>query len=806
MNITKPQNIGAFWWLASCLLNWNSQIAIAQVTPDPTLPNRTSVSPQGDVFIINGGTTQGGNLFHSFSQFSVPTNSSAFFDNALGIENIIGRITGESTSTIDGILRANGAANLFLINPNGIKFGANAELQIGGSFLSSTASSVLFEDGYQYSSQNPSSSSLLTNSVPIGLGFLNPGEITVSGSGSNILDSPFGPFLRTDPSSDGLRVQAGKFLALVGGDISLLGGLIGSPSGTVELGSVEGGIVRWSGDLVRPIFDYTEATGFRDIQLGLSSLVDASGIGGGSINLQGRNIGLADGSILLIQNYGTLSGDSIRVNASNSLAIDGFAPNSSPSSFIGLISGIYSETLGNATGADLVVSAPQVVLTQGSIGSTTYGEGRGGSIDLTALNLSILDGGIVGTSTASSGRGGNTQISSRTTLVSGSSPFFPESFSAIVSNARGSGTGGDTTISGRSLTVSNRGSVGTNTLGPAKGGDVRFNLTEQIHIAGGQMADTPSNLTSSTFGSGTAGSLFISTPRLFVADGGLITAATYYRGDAGQVFIDASQLIQVDGGSINSGALATNDSILQLLGISPDLSGDSGSISITSPSLRVINGGSITVENNGRGREGNISINSRLIGLDDGFITTSASDEGNGGNIGIDSELIALVNGSQISANSLTGSGGQVTISTTGLFQDLSSTITATSAAGPELDGTVDIQAPDETIRTDTEVTSQVIDVREMSAVCVGGSGERSAFVVTGRGGLPRSPSSIQQSYSGWRSPSTPSSAVGLTRAPQIVEAQGWVDNGDGTVNFTAQPASHAYASARNTACVSGAG
>lgn len=70
----------------------------AQVIPDNTL--NTTVSRSGDNFTISNGNRVGNNLFHSFSQFSVPTNGSAFFDNALDIQNIFSRITGGSVSQI----------------------------------------------------------------------------------------------------------------------------------------------------------------------------------------------------------------------------------------------------------------------------------------------------------------------------------------------------------------------------------------------------------------------------------------------------------------------------------------------------------------------------------------------------------------------------------------------------------------------------------------------------------------------------------------------------------------------------------
>ncbi|WP_143437798.1 filamentous hemagglutinin N-terminal domain-containing protein, partial [Hydrocoleum sp. CS-953] len=252
--------------------SWNLSLpTLAQIVPDATLPNNTTVIINGNRFTIDGGTTIGDNLFHSFQDFSLPTRTEAFFDNSVNISNIINRITGGNISNIDGLIRANGTANFFLLNPNGIVFGPNARLDIGGSFISSTAESLIFSDGSFYSATNPNAPPLLTINRPIGLNLgPNPGTITVEGNGhgftivENVL---FEPINRSE-ANRGLQVQPNQTLALIGGNINLDGGVLTAEGGQIELGAVAEGRVAFS---VLPsggfAFNYNGVENFGDINL-----------------------------------------------------------------------------------------------------------------------------------------------------------------------------------------------------------------------------------------------------------------------------------------------------------------------------------------------------------------------------------------------------------------------------------------------------------------------------------------------------------------------------------------------------------
>ncbi|MEO0685295.1 MAG: filamentous hemagglutinin N-terminal domain-containing protein, partial [Cyanobacteria bacterium J06649_11] len=394
--------------------------ALSQVTSDGT--TNTTVSPSGNNFDILNGIKKGNNLFHSFEEFSIPTGGSATFNNSTNVENIINRVTGGNISNIDGLIKANGNANLFLINPAGIVFGENASLNIGGSFLGTTAESILFEDGFEFSAVNPQNEPLLTVSVPLGLQMgNNPGKIEVQGSGHQIIFNPANFSFIRDARPVGLQVPSGKTLALIGGDISLQGGNLTAEAGRIELGSVlESAKVELIPTSDGFTIGYNGINKFGNINLSQAASVEVSGEGGGNVQLQGRKISLLEDSIIIANTLGRENGGLFSVKASESVEIIGSDIPIFPTAFSNTVEPGATGNTGNMT-----INTPQLTVTGASlIQTSTSGIGDGGDLNINTDKLSISNGSQVSTGTFADGNGGNLTITATESVnITGSKNF-----------------------------------------------------------------------------------------------------------------------------------------------------------------------------------------------------------------------------------------------------------------------------------------------------------------------------------------------------------------------------------------------
>jgi filamentous hemagglutinin family protein len=634
--------------LGFCLLAETNLKASAQVVPDTTLPNNSLVTPDGDIINITEGTTVDNNLFHSFEQFSLLTGKTAFFQNDLTIENIISRVTGNSISNIDGLIRSLGDANLFLINPNGIIFGKNASLDIGGSFIGSTADSIKFADGSEFSAINPQEPPLLTVNIPVGLQYgLNPGNIVVEGAGNNLVLNQDFSIDRTN-RPDGLKVSDGNTFALVGQDLNISGGNITAAEGNIELWAVNNGLVSISdrnGQL--QIETGQEPLTYGNIELSQAASVDASGNSGGRIQLQGQNITVQDGSVILTDTLGTGSGGNLEVRATESVEVTG----------ISALSPIFSSIL-----ADVAPGAT----------------GNGGNIVIETDSLQVTEGGQISSGTFGVGNAGTLTVTTQNLQVSGGSPFGPSGlFTPVALGA--TGNGGDLSIETGRLEITDAGQISSGTFGFGDGGDLTIKADE-IYVSGGNEF-APSTIDTTVFkipgipediatflgaGVGNGGNLVIETGTLQVTDGAQIAVSTSGSGKAGNLEIQAEN-VELSGFSEGGRSGLFANTIIE--------SGNGGNINLNSDRLLITDGATISVGNfasnpnipPGTGTAGNITIDSDSIELDSSsseiFSSVTASTNAqSGGKITLNvGSGISLSNGSQITSETRgEGDGGKI--------------------------------------------------------------------------------------------------------------------------------------------------
>src|SRR6266568_3335242 len=96
-------------------------VSQAQITLDGSLGRAGALTGPNYSIPAEVGQLRGPNLFHSFGQFNVRSGESATFSGPDTVANILGRVTGGTSSTINGLLRSQiPRANLYLINPSGV--------------------------------------------------------------------------------------------------------------------------------------------------------------------------------------------------------------------------------------------------------------------------------------------------------------------------------------------------------------------------------------------------------------------------------------------------------------------------------------------------------------------------------------------------------------------------------------------------------------------------------------------------------------------------------------------------------------
>ena len=686
------------FWLAggiSLFCLGTSRPVQAQVSSDGTLSTNVKTTDNRN-FTITNGNRAGSNLFHSFSQFSVPTGGSAVFDNAPDIHNIISRVTGSSISNIDGLIRANPSANLFLLNPNGIIFGPNASLNVGGSILASTASSLKFADGTQFSATAPQTIPLLTISVPLGLQFgANPGSILVQGYGLGLRKSD-----ELIDTTVGLHVQPNQTLAMVGGDVTLEGGTLKTAGGRIELGSVAGpSSVSLTPTYKGWFLGYEGIQNFRHIHLSQKAAVDASGAGGGDIQVRGRRVTLTDGSQIEASTLMSEPGGTLAVNALELVELIGTSADGQLSSSLGVQvypgatgaggnltietrrlnvrngAQIATGTFGAGNAGALIVRASDSVELSGEGKLSSSGlfaqsnpeatTGAGGNLTIETGRLNVRDGAQIATSTFSAGNAGALIVrASDSVELSGEGKLISSGLFAQSNKEATTGAGGNLTIETRRLNVRDGAQISTSTFSAGNAGALIVRASDSVELSGeGKLISSglfaQSNPEATT---GAGGNLSIETRRLNVRDGAQITTSTFSPANAGALIVRAFDSVELSGeGKLGYSGLFSRPN--------PGATGTGGDLTIATGKLIVRDGAQVDVNSVGvgSGAAGNLEVAARSVLLDNQGKLRSETDSGQGGNINLhDLDLLLMRHNSQISTTAgnaqAGGNGGKIYI------------------------------------------------------------------------------------------------------------------------------------------------
>lgn len=691
---------------------------VGPIAPDRTLPTPSQVQQSGDTIQIDGGTRSGGNLFHSFEQFSVPEGITAWFNTAADVQAAIARVTGSQASEILGTLRANGSTNLFLLNPNGIIFGPNAQLQVGGAFWASTADGLTFDDGITFAAGRSGGPPLLSSRVPVGLQLgQQPASIRVLGT---------------------LAVAPTQRLSLVGGAIELPGGKVVAPQGRIDLVSAAGGTVGWQPDGAIAL-GTAQRSGA--ITLGQRAAVDVSGPGSGAIVLQGSQVTIQDGSTVTALTQGPIDGGGVTIGADRVVIAGSDPTGQQPST-------IATDTTGTGRGGDITISAGHLT-TQGPalLSASTFGPGSGGDINVTAteaialsgigfrfVNEAIVGGSLVGqltpeirlggfyTNTAGLGNGGSIRLSApNLTLANGAILFTPtfgaarggsiaidanqiEATSSLIATGnavQSTGAGGTLTIQTGSLLVQGGTLLLTVTLGDGPGGALTVRARDRIEIRDAVPGASVASgiFTNTIVGRGQGGSMLLETGDLVVRDGAFIGAQSGANiriglfpagGLPGNITIRARNQIDLIGTS--------GDGIFSS-GVATDTFTDNpaGNVVIETPRLEILAGATLSSSAVGLGRGGDITVRADRMEIDgqsrDGFrsglLAVSGRDDlpqitatGDSGSLNLQVNDLTIRNGGQITvSSSLTGDAGSLNITGDRLRLDRGS-IVANTAAG----------------------------------------------------------------------------------------------------------------------------
>ncbi|XGV94950.1 MAG: CHAT domain-containing protein [Leptolyngbya sp. BL-A-14] len=606
----------------------------------------TRVKLDGNRFNIDGGTLSGdrANLFHSFQRLGLNADQIANFMSNPNIRNILGRVVGGDASVINGLVQVTGGnSNLFLMNPAGIVFGANARLDVPGSFTATTANGIKFGDQWFSVTGGNNYGALVGNPSAFAFTMNQPGAIVNAGD---------------------LAVAEGKQLALVGGTVVNTGKL-SAPGGQITIAAVPGGKqvqINQDGVLlglrVRPLdsnrpnpLPFTPSTlpalltgGTNHPATGVivnpdgtvqltdggttipttpgtaiaSGSVDVSGQAGGNVGVFGEQVRLVGASI---NASGTNGGGTVLIGGD--YQGKGTVPNAAETT-VSNDSTVRADALVNGSGGKVVVWADQTANVSGTLTA------KGGNVS--------GNGGLIETSGKRSLNITSTPDASAINGNSGTWLLDPTNITIV------NGSGGAIGTSNVDVTNINTAlNSGTNvTITTDIGGTAAGNITQNSGATISKTAGQNTNLTLA------AASTIILNDSITSTSNALNVNINSGNG------LDVNGNITTNGGSLtlntSGGQLNLNTSTLNSGGGAIDITGNGTGNGIRATSSTInSSGGTITLVGNSQGFSG-ISLSSSTVNSGGGSISLTGKDTDGGGEI-------------SLSSSSLNSAGGNINLS-----------------------------------------------------------------------------------------------------------------------------------------------
>jgi filamentous hemagglutinin family protein len=653
----------------------------AQIKTDGSMGARQTLSGPAFAIPANLGKQAGGNLFHSFSDFNIQTGQSATFSGPTSIQNVLARVTGGSASTIDGALRCDIAgANLYFMNPAGVVFGANATLDVSGSFAVTSADSIRLGKSARFNAA-PVSGEVLSSASPTAFGFLAKQNSDITASGSQ------------------LSVATGKTLSVIAnGNIRLSSAaVLDAPAGRINLvAGASSGQVGLRADAIDSPIDSSLAA-YGDVSFASGAGITASGDFGGPIAVRAHDFSMKNSGLLSITT-GATPGRLVDLQLAGELSMNasaiGVSTNGGAASGdldirahrIALAGGslIFSDSAGDFRGAHMSLRAHRIsldgmgtlVVADPIAGST----GPGGDISLRADRLSITGGAGAVVAAFGSGRGGNLTVRTGDLFIRGIGENDSDTGLIAGSGLGAPATGGDITVTAKTIRMENGANIGGNTTGAGAGSNVRLTADSltlrdsgtaiqarsiaatggpggEIRLDIGSVAMTRSAvITAATEGTGNAGNVLFNVDSLSLRSSAIVTAGTEGEGAGGNIDVAARRSVLLRGDT--TGLLVATQPISN--------GGDAGRISVTAPSVVVRNNAFIVSGTSGSGNGGSVSVTANDLTVSAGGVIGNAAlpgSTGNSGSVAVRAASLTVTDGGIISATALgSGNGGAVDV------------------------------------------------------------------------------------------------------------------------------------------------